>query len=45
MGEVIIGLMADWAKLFVGVVVPLLAIAATIEAYVTPGILMQVMGN
>lgn len=45
MGEVIIELMADWAKIFVGLVVPLLAIAALVEAYITPAILLQVMGN
>lgn len=45
MGEVIIELMADWAKIFVGLVVPLLAIAALVEAYITPNILLRVMGN
>jgi len=45
MGEVILELMADWAKIFIGLVVPLLAVAALIEAYVTPGILLRVMGN
>jgi len=44
MGEVIIELMADWAKVFVGLVMPLLAVAALIEAYVTPNILLKVMG-
>jgi uncharacterized membrane protein SpoIIM required for sporulation/ABC-type transport system involved in multi-copper enzyme maturation permease subunit len=39
MGQVILELMADWAKVFVGVVIPLLAVAALIEAYITPGIL------
>jgi uncharacterized membrane protein SpoIIM required for sporulation/ABC-type transport system involved in multi-copper enzyme maturation permease subunit len=43
MGEVIIGLLADWAKIFLGLVVPLLAVAAVIEAYVTPGLLTSVM--
>ena len=45
MGEVVIGLMADWAKIFIGLVVPLLAIAAVIEAYITPSILVWVMGS
>lgn len=45
MGEVVIELMADWAKIFVGLVVPLLAIAALIEAYITPNILLRVMGS
>lgn len=43
MGEVLIALLADWTKIFVGLVVPLLAIAAVIEAYVTPAILLNVM--
>ncbi len=43
MGEVLIALLADWAKIFVGLVVPLLAIAAVIEAYVTPSILLNVL--
>ncbi|MFN8400859.1 MAG: stage II sporulation protein M [Anaerolineales bacterium] len=45
MGEVIIELMADWAKIFVGVVLPLLAVAALVEAYITPSILFRVIGN
>ena len=45
MGEVIIELMADWAKIFVGVVVPLLAVAALVEAYITPSILFRVLGK
>lgn len=45
MGEVILELLADWAKIFIGLVVPLLAIAAVIEAYVTPGILLNVIGG
>ena len=45
MGEVIIELLADWAKIFIGLVVPLLAVAALIEAYITPGILLKVIGN
>jgi len=45
MGEVVIDLMADWAKIFVGLVVPFLGLAALIEAYITPAILLQVLGN
>lgn len=45
MGEVLIELMADWAKIFIGLVVPMLAAAAVIEAYITPSILIKVMGN
>jgi uncharacterized membrane protein SpoIIM required for sporulation len=45
MGEVILELIADWAKIFLGVVVPLLAIAAMVEAYITPGLLLSVMAK
>jgi uncharacterized membrane protein SpoIIM required for sporulation len=45
MGEVVIELLADWAKLFLGLVVPLMAIAAVIEAYITPNLLIKVMGG
>lgn len=45
MGEVVIELMADWAKIFIGLVAPLLALAALIEAYVTPSLLLRVIGN
>jgi len=45
MGEVILELLADWAKIFIGLVVPLLAIAAVIEAYISPSLLLKVMGN
>ena len=43
MGEVILELFADWAKIFIGLVVPLLAVAAMIEAYITPTLLASVM--
>lgn len=36
LGEVVLELLADWTKIVVGVVVPLLLIAAVIETYVTP---------
>lgn len=39
MGQIVLELLADWAKIFIGLVVPLLAVAAVIEAYVTPIIL------
>jgi len=45
MGEVILELFADWAKIFIGLVVPLLAIAALIEAYISPRLLLSVMGS
>ncbi|SRR6266498_589304 len=45
MGEVVIELLADWAKIFIGIVVPLLAIAALIEAYLTPVILLATINR
>jgi uncharacterized membrane protein SpoIIM required for sporulation/ABC-type transport system involved in multi-copper enzyme maturation permease subunit len=39
LGEVVLELLADWAKIAVGIVVPLLLIAAVIETYVTPVLL------
>lgn len=36
LGEVLLLSLADWLRVFVGVVVPLLAIAAAIEVYITP---------
>ncbi len=35
-GEVLIEAVADWARILVGVVIPLLAVAACVEAYLTP---------
>jgi len=43
MGQIVLEQLADWLKVFVGLVVPLLAVAAVIEAYVTPSILSAVM--
>ncbi len=43
MGQIALELLADWAKVFIGLVVPLLAIAALIEAYITPIILASVL--
>lgn len=45
MGEVILELLADWAKIFIGLVVPLLAIAALVEAYISPRLLLSVIGG
>jgi uncharacterized membrane protein SpoIIM required for sporulation len=39
LGEVTLELLADWTKIVVGIVVPLLLIAAVIETYVTPRLL------
>jgi stage II sporulation protein M len=43
MGEVILELLADWAKVFLGLVVPLLAVASVVEAYITPALLINVL--
>jgi len=42
-GEVIIELLADWTKIFIGLVIPLLAVASVIETYITPAILHAVI--
>jgi stage II sporulation protein M len=42
MGEVVLELLADWAKIAVGLAVPMLLIAALIETYVTPVLLASV---
>jgi len=39
LGEVFLLSLADWFRVFIGLVVPLLAIAAVIEVYVTPQII------
>jgi uncharacterized membrane protein SpoIIM required for sporulation len=39
MGQILLEQLADWLKIFLGLVVPLLMVAAIIEAYVTPSIL------
>lgn len=36
MGEVVLELLADWTKIAIGLVVPLLLIASIIETYITP---------
>lgn len=41
-GEIFILTLADWAKIIAGIILPLLVIAAGIEAYITPQILLQV---
>jgi uncharacterized membrane protein SpoIIM required for sporulation/ABC-type transport system involved in multi-copper enzyme maturation permease subunit len=43
MGQIVLEQIADWLKVFLGLVVPLLALAAVIEAYVTPSILSAVL--
>jgi uncharacterized membrane protein SpoIIM required for sporulation len=39
LGEVLIGAIADWAKVMVGIAIPLFTLAAAIEAWVTPVLL------
>jgi uncharacterized membrane protein SpoIIM required for sporulation len=39
MGEVVLELLADWTKVAMGLVLPMLFIAALIETYVTPVLL------
>jgi stage II sporulation protein M len=36
LGEILLLSLADWFRVFLGVVLPLLAIAAVIEVYITP---------
>jgi uncharacterized membrane protein SpoIIM required for sporulation/ABC-type transport system involved in multi-copper enzyme maturation permease subunit len=43
LGQVLLELVADCAKVFVGLVMPLLAVAALVESYITPFVLMAVM--
>jgi uncharacterized membrane protein SpoIIM required for sporulation/ABC-type transport system involved in multi-copper enzyme maturation permease subunit len=42
-GEVLIEAIADWARVMLGLVIPLLAIAAAIEVHVTPQLLALTM--
>lgn len=42
MGEVLIHTLADWSKIGLGLILPLLVIAALIESYITPQILLSV---
>lgn len=44
-GEVWLVALADWAKVMVGVVIPLLIAAACIEVWVTPLVALRVLGN
>jgi stage II sporulation protein M len=43
MGEVVLEQLADWTKIAIGVVLPLLLIAAVIETYVTPLLLASAL--
>jgi uncharacterized membrane protein SpoIIM required for sporulation len=44
-GEVWLVALADWAKVMLGVVVPLLLVASCIEVWVTPQIALLIFGN
>jgi uncharacterized membrane protein SpoIIM required for sporulation/ABC-type transport system involved in multi-copper enzyme maturation permease subunit len=39
LGEVLLESLADWTKIMIGLVIPLLAIAAAVETWVTPNLL------
>jgi len=41
LGEVFLELLADWSKVAIGLVIPLLFIAAIIESYITPLLLLS----
>ncbi|MBI5934791.1 MAG: stage II sporulation protein M [Chloroflexi bacterium] len=42
-GDVLLEALADWARVYIGVVVPLLALAAVVESYVTPLLLSNAL--
>jgi uncharacterized membrane protein SpoIIM required for sporulation/ABC-type transport system involved in cytochrome c biogenesis permease component len=44
-GEVFIGAIADWLKIFVAVCIPLFLLAAIVEANITPIILLELFGR
>lgn len=43
LGDVVLGLLADWAKVALGLVLPLLLVAAIIETYVTPLLVASIL--
>ncbi len=43
LGEVVIDTIADWAKVFIGLVFPLLLVAAAVERWVTPVLLSNLI--
>jgi uncharacterized membrane protein SpoIIM required for sporulation len=43
LGEILIESIADWMKIAIGLVLPLLTIAAVIETWITPGLLLSVI--
>lgn len=44
-GEVWLATLADWAKVMVGVVIPLLVVAAAVEVWITPRIALLLVGQ
>ncbi len=44
LGEILLVSLADWSRVFVGIVLPLLAVAAVIEIYVTPYVIRMAFG-
>jgi uncharacterized membrane protein SpoIIM required for sporulation len=43
MGQILLELLADGAKVIVGIAIPLLLVASLMEAYITPQILRGVL--
>jgi stage II sporulation protein M len=43
LGETLIATIADWAKINLGLVIPLLAVAAAIETWITPVLLLSAL--
>jgi uncharacterized membrane protein SpoIIM required for sporulation len=43
LGELLLVSLADWFRVFIGIVLPFLAVAAVIEVYVTPQLLKMVV--
>jgi stage II sporulation protein M len=41
LGEMLLISLADWFRVFIGIAIPLLAIAAIIEIYITPRLIQQ----
>jgi len=43
LGEIVLEVLADWTKVVVGLVLPLLLLAAVIETYFTPMLLASAL--
>ena len=44
-GEALLHAVADWARVMIGLVVPLLLIAAVMEVLVTPSVAIRILGG